>query len=112
MNLPSLEDNILYFSGRHIFIQLLGKRKGQRKVLFQIDVMSSDWVSLFENCSYVSAVTCSTKSHIKRSSPCLAFATDGRHLWCPENPLAGWISVLQGTDGKNKQKLPLAIFAL
>lgn len=30
--------------------------------------MSSDWVSLYENCSYVSVATCSAQSHIKRSS--------------------------------------------
>lgn len=88
------------------------KEKGQRKFLFQIDAMSSDWVSLFENSSHSYAATCSAESHMKRSSPRLAFATDGRHLWCPEHPFLGWISVLQGTDGKNKQKLPLVICVL
>lgn len=112
INLYLLEDKTLQLSERHAVTQLLGKRKGQRKILFQIDATSSDWVSLFENSSYVSAATCSTKSHIKRSSPCLAFATDSHHLWCPEHPFAGWISVLQGTDGTNKQKLPLAICVL
>lgn len=112
MNVSSFEDKILQLSERHAFIQLLGKRKGQRKVLFQIDAMSSDWVSLFENCSHSYAATCSAESHMKRSSPRLAFATDGRHLWCPEHPFLGWISVLQATDGKNKQKLPLVICVL
>lgn len=48
MNLSSLEDKILQLSEMHAFIQLLGKRKGQRKVLFQKDAMSSVRVNLFE----------------------------------------------------------------